>query len=47
MGRNFAMPKALIAGNWKMNGDTATARELAGAIAADSHAHACEYLVCP
>jgi len=43
----MAMHKALIAGNWKMNGDTATARELAGAIAADSHAHACEYLVCP
>jgi len=41
------MPKALIAGNWKMNGDLGTARDLATAIAAGGGEHACDYLVCP
>ena len=41
------MPKALIAGNWKMNGTIGTARELAGAIAAGVGTHVCDYLICP
>ena len=41
------MPKALIAGNWKMNGNIGTARELAGAIAAGVGTHVCDYLICP
>ena len=41
------MPKALIVGNWKMNGDIGTARKLAGAIVAGSSTHNCDYLICP
>ena len=41
------MPKALIVGNWKMNGDIGTARKLAGAIVAGSSTPNCDYLICP
>ena len=43
----MAMPKALIVGNWKMNGDIGTARKLAGAIVAGSSTPNCDYLICP
>jgi len=43
----MAMPKALIVGNWKMNGDIGTARKLAGAIVAGSSTSNCDYLICP
>ncbi|MBO88858.1 MAG: triose-phosphate isomerase [Rickettsiales bacterium] len=43
----MTMPKVLIAGNWKMNGNLATARELAGAINSGGNTHVCEYLICP
>ena len=43
----MAMPKALIVGNWKMNGDIGTARKLAGAIVAGSSMPNCDYLICP
>lgn len=40
------MSKALIAGNWKMNGDRPFASELARAIAASGDL-GCEFLLCP
>ncbi len=45
-----AMPRPLIAGNWKMNGDTAFAAGLAGALAdlvADTGDQGVDMLVCP
>jgi triosephosphate isomerase len=45
-----AMPRPLIAGNWKMNGDTHFAAALAGALAdlvADAGEQGVDMLVCP
>ena len=50
-GRNMALRKKLVAGNWKMNGlreaGAALARALADRIAAAAGDLACELLVCP
>jgi triosephosphate isomerase len=40
-------PRALIAGNWKMNGRLAEATALAAAVAAGARAGGAELLVCP
>ena len=45
-----ALPRPLIAGNWKMNGNAAFAADLAGALAdmaADAGDPGCDLLVCP
>jgi triosephosphate isomerase len=39
--------RQLIAGNWKMNGLLAEARELSAAVAAGAAAMACDVLICP
>lgn len=43
----MSRPRALIAGNWKMNGRLAEATALAAAVAAGARAGGLELLVCP
>ena len=41
------MRKPIVAGNWKMNGTAASARELAGAVAAQAAGAGSEVVLCP